>query len=383
MSLVARLALGLALLLTAAPAGAAVIAPKVVIISYFETSKLPGQAVSPSVWGDSGGQSDRPGELRYWVERERLTRVIKVRGAFNPAYLSADGSILAMKVGPNSLHPAVNITALGLDPQFDFSKSYWLFNGIAGISPAAGTIGDVVWTDFVVNGDVGHEIDAREIPKDWPTGYFPAGKQSPYQTPRVVQGSKEDVRTWSKAAFNRNGGGNVIAFNRGLAGWALAQTAGVTLTDDAVMQAVRKAYAGYPAAQRAPKVHLGATLSAETFWHGALLDLWAADWTRYMTDGQGAYVTTETNDAGSMVAISALAAAGRVDPNRVMLLRAASNFDMPPPGVSAAQGLADQGPGSYAGYLPALESAYRAGSMVVHALIQGWGRYAAAPPAAQ
>ena len=375
------LALGLAWLI-GTPA-AALIAPKVVIISYFETSKLPGQEIAPSVWGDSGGQSDRPGELRYWVEREHLTRVIKVRGAFNPAYLSADGSILAMKVGPNSLHPAVNITALGLDPRFDFSKSYWLFNGIAGISPAAGTIGDVVWTDFVVNGDVGHEIDAREIPRDWPTGYFPAGKQSPYQTPRVAAGSKEDVRTWSKAAFNRNGAGNVIALNRALAGWALARSSDVSLADDATMQTVRKGYAGFPVAQGAPRVRLGSTLSAETFWHGALLDRWAADWTRYMTDGQGGYVTTETNDAGSMVAVSALAAAGRVDPDRVMLLRAASNFDMPPPGVSAAQGLADQGPGSYAGYLPALEGAYRAGSLVVHALIQGWSRYASAPPAAQ
>jgi purine nucleoside permease len=372
--------LGLAALLAAAPAAAAAIAPKVVIISYFETSKLPGQEVSPSVWGDSGGRSDRPGELRYWVEREHLTRVVKVRGAFNPAYLSADGSILAMKVGPNSLHPAVNITALGLDPQFDLSKSYWLFNGIAGISPGAGTIGDLVWTDFVVNGDVGHEIDAREIPSDWTTGYFPAGKQRPYQAPRVAAGSREDVRTWRKDGFNRNGAGNVIALNRALAGWALKLTAGVKLPDDAVMQAARRPYAGFPAALAPSRVRLGATLSAETFWHGALLDRWATDWTRYMTDGEGGYVTTETNDARSMVAISALAAAGRVDPDRVMLLRGASNFDMPPPGVTAAQGLADQGPGSYAGYLPALEGAYRTGSVVVHALVEGWDRYSAAPP---
>ena len=127
-------------------------------------------------------------------------------------------------------------------------------------------------------------------------------------------------------------------------------------------------------------MRLGSTLSAETFWHGTLLDQWAADWTRYMTDGEGAYATTETNDAGSMVAISALAAAGRADANRVMLLRAASNFDMPPPGVTAAQGLADQGPGSYAGYLPALEGAYRAGSVVVHAILDDWARRQAAPP---
>jgi purine nucleoside permease len=354
----------------------------VVIVSYFETSRLAGQEASPSVWGDSGGQSDRPGELRYWVEREKLTRVVRVKGAFNPAYTNADGSILALKVGPNSLHPAVNIMALGLDPQFDLSRSYWLFNGIAGVGPGAGTIGDVVWTDFVVNGDAAHEIDAREIPPDWTTGYFPAGKDRPYQEPRVAPGSREDVRTWSRTAFNRNAAGNVIVLNRSLADWALARTRATPLPDDTTMQSVRKAYAGFPAAQAAPSVKLGSTLSAETFWHGGLLDRWATDWTRYMTDGEGRYTTTETNDAGSMTALSALATIGRIDPNRVMLLRSASNFDMPPPGVTAAQGLADQGPGSYAGYLPALEGAYRVGSQVVHEIVSGWDRYGRTIPTA-
>ena len=352
-----------------------------VIISYFETSKLPGQEqASPPVWGDSGGDPNRPGELRSWVVNEHLTRLIKVPGAFNPAYLSEDGSVLAMKVGPNSLHPAVNITALGLDPQFDFSKSYWLFNGIAGISPRTGAIGDQVWTDFVVNGDAAHEIDAREIPPDWPTGYFPAGKLRPYQQPRVAPGSREDVVTWPRRAFNRNAAGTVVALNRFLTLWAFEQTKDIRLSSDAEMDKVRGAYAGFPAAQSAPAVRMGSTLSSETFWHGDLLDRWAIDWTRYMTDGAGSYMTTETNDAGSMVAISALAAAGRIDPNRVMLLRAASNFDMPPPGVSAAQDMADQGPGSYAGYLPALDGAYKVGSTVVHAILAGWDRYGTTLP---
>ncbi len=372
-----------ALLLSAVPALAAPIAPKVVIIAYFETSGLPGQeVVGPAVWGEPTGGSDRPGELRAWVERLHLTRVVKVRGAFNPAYLSADGSILAMKVGPNSLHPAVNIMALGLDPQFDLSKSYWLFNGIAGISPSAGTIGDAIWTDFVVNGDAAHEIDAREIPPDWTTGYFPAGKQRPYQTPRVAAGGKEDVRTWAKDRFNRNAAGNVVVLNRSLAAWALGLTQAIKPPDDQRMAGVRASYTGFPVALAAPRVHMGATLSAETFWYGALLDRWARDWVPYMSDGQAAYVTTETNDSGSMVALSALATAGRADPDRLLLLRSASNFDMPPPGVSAAAGLADEGPGSYAAYLPSLDGAYQVGSVVVRAIVDGWSRFGAAPPSA-
>ena len=45
--------------------------------------------------------------------------------------------------------------------------------GIAGIDPEDGATGSAAWAEWVVDGDLGHEIDAREIPSDWPTGYIP------------------------------------------------------------------------------------------------------------------------------------------------------------------------------------------------------------------
>lgn len=351
--------------------------PRVVIVAYFEDTPLNGEAPTARAWG--GGPA-RPGELSRWVERLHLTRKIVVAGAFNAAWTNADGTILALKVGPNSLHPAVNLTALGLDPQLDLRRSYWLFNGIAGITPSAGTIGDAVWTDFVVNGDAAHEIDAREIPSDWSTGYIPPGKATPYATPRVLAGSADDVTTWGDS-FRTSAARNVIGLNRALARWAYQTTQSEALADSQAMQAVRDRYAGFPAAQARPAVRMGATLSSETFWLGARLDQWARDWVAYLTDGRAAYVTTETNDAGSMVAIAALAKAGRADPDRVLLLRTASNFDMPPPGVTAAQNLADAGPGAYAAYDAALESAFAVGSKVVREILDGWARYGETPPA--
>ncbi|WP_163454477.1 purine nucleoside permease, partial [Escherichia coli] len=88
----------------------------------------------------------------------------------------------------------------------------------AGTSPETGTIGDLIWTDFVVNGDVAHEIDAREIPADWPEGYFPAGKTRPYPEPRVAAGSPEDVRTWT-GPFRTNRARTVTMLNASLARW--------------------------------------------------------------------------------------------------------------------------------------------------------------------
>jgi len=106
----------------------------------------------------------------------------------------------------------------------------------------------------------------------------------------------------------------------------------------------------------------GDELSASTFWHGKLLNQWANDWVKYHTDGKGNYVTTAMEDTGSLQSLTFLARAGRVDLNRVMVLRTASDFDQPRPGMTAAESLAATKIGQYTGYLPALEAAWRVGT---------------------
>ena len=69
----------------------------------------------------------------------------------------------------------------GCDPRFDLTHAYWLIAGIAGIDPADGSIGSAVWAEWTVDGDLAHQLDERETPKDWPTGYVPLGGSVPYQ----------------------------------------------------------------------------------------------------------------------------------------------------------------------------------------------------------
>jgi purine nucleoside permease len=76
-----------------------------------------------------------------------------------------------------------------------------------------------------------------------------------------------------------------------------------------------------------------------------------------------------------MQALTNLAKSGRVDLNRVLVLRTASNFDSPPPGVSAAQDLKEQETGHYSAYLPSLEAAFAVGNRVASELIDHWGTY--------
>jgi len=76
--------------------------------------------------------------------------------------------------------------ALGVDPRFDLSKAYWLVAGIAGVDPEDASIGSAAWAEYLVDGDLAHEIDAREIPADWPTGYFPRDSKRPYDPNKPV-----------------------------------------------------------------------------------------------------------------------------------------------------------------------------------------------------
>ena len=80
-------------------------------------------------------------------------------------------------------------------------------------------------------------------------------------------------------------------------------------------------------------------------------------------------------DTGLMQALTFLDQAGRVDRDRAMVLRAASNFSMQWPGGTAIESLAGEKIGEYSAYAAALEAAYRVGSKVVHEITENWNRY--------
>jgi len=325
---------------------AAPIPVKVVVVTMFERG------------ADTG---DQPGELQFWVERNKLDRVIPFPQGFHDLRMNRDG-VLAVLTGVGTAKSTAAIMALGMDPRFDVTHAYWLVAGIAGMNPLRGSIGSAAWAEWVVDGDLAREIDSREIPAQWKTGYLPLRGSVPYEQPRD---SSE---------------GEVYHLEPGLVDWAFRLTEHVPLTDSEGMHAARIQYAA-PNAQRPPFVMKGDTLSAGTFWHGQLLNEWATDWVQYHTGGKGKFVTTAMEDSGTLQSLTLLAKAGRVDINRVLVLRTASNFDLPPPGVTPAENLARLRLGQYPAYLPALEAAWKVGNTVVENLLRNWQKYRDRTPA--
>jgi purine nucleoside permease len=111
-----------------------------------------------------------------------------------------------------------------------------------------------------------------------------------------------------------------------------------------------------------------------TFWHGKLLNEWANQWVRFWTHGEGNFVMTAMEDSGTLVALNYLHATGRVNKDRVLVLRTGSNYSMPPPGVTAAENLQKENEG-YSGLNESVEAAYRVGSVVVEQIVKNWSRY--------
>ncbi len=80
-------------------------------------------------------------------------------------------------------------------------------------------------------------------------------------------------------------------------------------------------------------------------------------------------------DSGVLQSLTFLHHGGRIDLDRVMVLRTVSNFDQPATGLTAAESLAASAEHSYSAYLPALEAAYRVGNVVVSEIVTNWDRY--------
>jgi purine nucleoside permease len=320
---------------------------KVVVVAMFE----PGE--------DTG---DTPGEYQLWVEREHLDRVLPLAAGYHHVRLNKDG-VLGLLTGVGTARAAASVMALGTDPRFDLSKAYWIVAGIGGGDPADVSLGSAVWADHVIDSDLAYEIDAREMPKDWSTGYVPLRRGTPYEQP--VSGDLD---------------GQVYTLNPELVAWAFQLTKDVPLADSDSMRAWRARYAGFPNAVKRPFVTEGDAMSGSTFWHGTLMDQWANEWVRYFTGGQGNFMISAMEDTGTLQALTFLGQAGRADLRRVLVLRTVSNYTREAPGETAAESLRRMAAGQYPAYMPALEAAETVGDKVVRDIVEHWAEREATIP---
>jgi purine nucleoside permease len=292
-------------------------------------------------------------EGQVWLDRLGPWESIRVAG------LSRDYSdvhcnqqdVCVMTTGMGHANAAASTMALTFSPHLDLRRAYFLVAGIAGIDPARGTVGSAAWAKYLVDFGMQWELDGREIPSGWSTGYLGINTKDPTQKPPL------DYRN------------EVFQLNAQLADAAFALSRNVVLSDSPEAQAARAKY-NYAPANRPPSVIQCDTLAGDTWWSGTKLGERARKWTKILTDGKGVYCTTQQEDNATYEALTRAANAHRVDLNRVAVLRSGSDFDRPYPGQTSADNMLNYA--AQGGFQPAVTNLYLAGNPLVQDIATHW-----------
>ncbi|KAJ7152265.1 purine nucleoside permease [Mycena crocata] len=310
----------------------ATIEPKVLIITMFDAEA---------------------GAWFHIPEFDLLARNITVPGLsplFPDVHCTRDGSICLVTTGQAEINAASTISSLLYSRSFDLTSTYFLIAGIAGISPKVATIGAVTFARYAVQVGLQFEIDAREIPKDFTTGYFPLGSKAPGQPPGSWDGTE---------VFEVNDALRQVAFN-------YAKNA--TLADTDAAKSARAKFKSFGAGAAPPSVVLCDTATSDTFWSGNLLATAFEGTTKVFTNGAAKYCTTQQEDNATLNSLLRGALSHLVDFSRVIIMRSGSDFDRPHVGQTALDNLLGDTPG----FGPAVLNLHLAGVKVVQGIVRDW-----------
>nr|XP_019048047.1 hypothetical protein I302_04669 [Kwoniella bestiolae CBS 10118]OCF26977.1 hypothetical protein I302_04669 [Kwoniella bestiolae CBS 10118] len=246
-----------------------------------------------------------------WTQSLGLTNNITLPG-LSPLFPSIgcndDASICHMTTGESEINAACSTSAMLLADEFDFTSTYFLIGGIAGINPYMGTTGSVGFARYAVQVALGYEIDSRQIPSNWSTGYWLFGSSQPGEPATTIYGTE------------------VYELNTNLREKVMGYLGDVQLNDTAEAAEYRSKY-DYSPANQSPQIFKGDVATSDVYFAGNLLDEAFGNITSLWTNGTGKYALTAEEDNAIFEAMVRSHTAKKMDFSRVVLMRTASDFD--------------------------------------------------------
>ncbi|KAI1089419.1 purine nucleoside permease [Rostrohypoxylon terebratum] len=319
-----------------------ILSPKVVIVSMFSPEA--------KVWYDNMKNGSLGNILANNITVPGLSPL------FPDAHCIESGEICQLTMGEAEINAATSMMAFVLSDRFDLTKSYFLLAGIAGINPKLGTLGSVALSRFSVQVALQYEIDAREMPDNFSTGYFSYGTYGPGEYPANIYGTE------------------VQELNEDLRDAAVTFAQGATLADSAGAAEYRSKYSTedghYAAGAEAPSVIKCDVATSDVYFTGAKLGEAFENTTQLWTNQTSmTYCASAQEDGSVLHAIMRAAVWGKVDYSRAILMRTGSDFDRPPPGTTPFQHLrlADQN-----GFNIAIQNLYLAGVEIAKGILDAW-----------
>ncbi|KAL8809835.1 MAG: hypothetical protein Q9223_002079 [Gallowayella weberi] len=269
---------------------------------------------------------------------------------FPDAHCTSNGEICQLVTGEGEINAAATISSLVLDKTFDLTTTYFLIAGIAGVNPEVATTGSVLFARFEVQVALQYEFDIRDIGSNFSTGYIPYGVKVPGEYPTAIYGTE------------------VFEVNDALRSLAIAFAKRAHLNDSTTAQEYRAKYA-FTAATTGPSVVACDGATSDVYYSGPILSSAFANFTSLITNGTGTYCSTAQEDSAILESLLRAAKARLVDFSRIIVMRAASNFDRPPPSISAYDHFFYRTSG---GFLPSLMNLYLAGREIVGGILGQW-----------
>jgi purine nucleoside permease len=244
---------------------------------------------------------------------------------------TADGTICKLVCG-QELVSASQITALLLIPGVDLTKSYIIITGTGGVNPKYGTAGGAAISTFGIQWEWGDMFLGDDLPANFSGQYFSSYAQDAPDKYPVTVGT--EVYKLNDALVDR-------FYNVGRK----------DLYEDVPpsLQALRATYE-YNAARQSPFLARCDTVSSQVYWHGSVAGENVEYYSNVITTGQAHPCNTNEDDQGRLLGLFLGAVYKKIDWGRVSMIKAFSNFDRPPPQLTAYQsrfyvGEAATGPG--------------------------------------
>lgn len=295
---------------------------------------------------------------------------------FPDAHCTADGDICQLVTGESGklvdstknskvlerltlifteINAAATVSALVHSGRFDLTSTYFFVAGIGGVNPEVATICSVTFARYAIQVALQYEIDTRELPSNFSTGYVPQGSTSPSEYPQSIYGTE------------------VFEVNQNLQKLAASFARNARLNDSAAAVTYRAKYATsdlYTAGTKAPSVIECDVATSDVYFSGKILGETFSNYTKLITNGTGNYCTTAQEDNATLEVLVRAAATKLVDFSRIIIMRTASDFDRPWPGQEASVNLFDSS--AQGAFEPAIQNIYLAGIKVIEGILDGW-----------
>lgn len=258
-------------------------------------------------------------EEKPWLAALDFAHNITIPG-LSPLYptvhCTTNFSVCQMTTGEGEINAASSITALGLSPVFDLTKTYFLVSGIAGGEPQYTTLGSVTFAKYAVQVALEYQVSYQEFISthpNWTSGYWAYGTDDPWTYPSNAYGTE------------------VFELNEKLRDKAVALAETVDLNNGTAGNAVARKTYEFEAAQNLPSVVKCDVLTSDNYFTGNVMSDYFSFYASMITNGSATYCSTAQEDNASLEAITRLDKAGLADFNRVIVMRTISDLSRPPP----------------------------------------------------